>query len=468
MFETSIYVERRARLKRALSDRSCTGLALITGNLESPMNYAENFYHFRQDSSFLYYWGLDGAGLDGVIDLDSGEEILFGHDPGVDEIVWTGVQPSLAERAARVGISTCRPRAALPELLGSTVTAGRDLHVLPQYRGSNILRIAAATGWEPDRVRSGTSPALAESIVEQRSVKSPEEIVELELAAEVAYHMHTGAMRFIEPGRVEREIAGAIEGIAVARGRGLSFPAILSVRSEVLHNHSYDNVIGEGQMVVCDAGASSPLMYASDITRTMPSDGRFTDRQRDIYEVVLDAQVAAVAAVRPGVPFRDIHLLASRIIAEGLIEIGVMKGDPAEAVAVGAHALFFVHGLGHMMGLDVHDMEQYGEDLVGYDETVQRSDQFGLAYLRLARPLQPGFVMTVEPGVYFIPELIERWRSERMHEAFIDYDRVTQYVGFGGVRIEDDVVVTDTGYHVLGPPIPKTVSDVEAEMAGQA
>ena len=466
MFETSVYANRRARLRNDLTDRQLTGIALFTGNLEAPMNYGENFYRFRQDSTFLYYWGLDGEGLDAVIDLDSGEEVIFGHDPGVDEIVWMGPQPSLAERAARVGVGSSRPRAALEEVLRESITAGRDIHVPPQYRADNILRIAAATRWDPDRARSGTSRPLIECIVAQRSVKAPEEIAELDLAADVAWHMHTGAMRMIAPGVVERDVAGAVEGIALSRGRGLSFPIILSVRSEVLHNHSYDNVMQDGQLAVCDAGASSPLMYASDMTRTLPVSGRFSDRQRDIYQVVLDAQVAAIEAVRPGVPFRDVHLLAAGIIAEGLTGLGLMRGDPAEAVAAGAHALFFVHGLGHMIGLDVHDMEGYGEDLVGYDDTVKRSDQFGLAYLRLARPLRPGFVMTVEPGVYFIPELIEQWRSQGMHDGFIDYDRVAEYIGFGGVRIEDNVVVTDDGYRVLGPPIPKTVADVEQTMAG--
>jgi Xaa-Pro aminopeptidase len=278
--------------------------------------------------------------------------------------------------------------------------------------------------------------------------------------------MHTGAMKMTAPGMIEREVAGSVEGIALARGRGLSFPIIFSVRSEVLHNHSYDNVMQDGQMAVCDAGANSPLMYASDITRTLPVNGRFSDRQRDIYQVVLAAEVAAIEAVRPGVKFRDVHLLAAGVIAKGLTKLGLMRGDPAEAVDAGAHALFFVHGLGHMIGLDVHDMEGYGEDLVGYDDTVKRSDQFGLAYLRLARALQPGFVMTVEPGVYFIPELIDRWRSESRHEAFIDYGRVAEYLGFGGVRIEDDVVVTADGHRVLGPPIPKTVAEVEETMGG--
>jgi len=308
------------------------------------------------------------------------------------------------------------------------------------------------------------SRPLIEAVIDQRLYKTDEEVAEIEIAIDISYDMHTLAMHLVRPGMVEREVAGAVEGVVLSRGGLTSFPIIFSVRGEVLHNHGYDNVMKDGQLAVHDSGATSPLGYASDITRTMPVSGRFDTRQREIYEIVLGALTTATAAMKPGIPFRDVHFIACRKIASGLKDLGIMKGDIDEAVAAGAHAICMPHGLGHMMGLDVHDMEGLDENLVGYGKEFERSTQFGTAYLRAARTLEPGFVLTVEPGCYFIPQLIDKWRTEGTNAEFLDFDRLDSYKGFGGVRIEDDVLVTADGHRVLGPPIPKTADEVESEM----
>jgi Xaa-Pro aminopeptidase len=306
-----------------------------------------------------------------------------------------------------------------------------------------------------------SSEALILEVVAQRSIKSTEEIGEMEKASLIAFEMHTAAMRAAKPGLYEREIAGLIEGIALSRGPGVSFPVILSIRGEILHNQFHGNLLKDGDMLINDSGAESEMHYASDITRTFPVNGIFSEKQRSIYEIVLKAQIESINAVSPGKKNKDIHLNCARIIANGLKELGLMKGDVAEAVDKGAHALFFPHGLGHMLGLDVHDMEGLGEDKVGYNETVERSDQFGLAYLRLAKTLHPGYVLTIEPGIYFIPQLIDKWKNENKLNQFIVYSEVDKYRDFGGIRIEDNVVVTDKGHRLIGKPIPKTVKEVE-------
>jgi Xaa-Pro aminopeptidase len=297
-------------------------------------------------------------------------------------------------------------------------------------------------------------------------VKDDHEIAEIEKAVDVAGIMHTTAMKMAYPGNFEYELSGAIEGIALAHGGQVSFPVILSMDGQILHNHTHDNELKEGRMIICDAGAETAMCYASDITRTTPVGGSFSTLQKEIYNIVLEANTRTIEASVPGKSYREIHLMAATIIASGLKELGIMKGDVEEAVAAGAHALFFPHGLGHMMGLDVHDMEGLGEDYVGYTEQIRRSDQFGLAYLRMGRELEPGFVMTNEPGCYFIPALIDKWKAEHQFEQFINYNRLEPYRGFGGIRIEDDVLITDSGYRVLGTPIPKTVQEVESTMQG--
>jgi len=460
MFEASTYVDRRQGLRERLD----SGVVLLLGNDPAPMNYADNPYHFRQDSSFLYYFGLDQAGLAGVIDIDSGEEFVFGHQPTVDEIVWTGPLPTLAEEASHVGVTRTAEPDGLGELLRKERDAGRTIHFLPQYRAWNRIKIAEMLGIPGLVTDDHASRPLIEGVVDQRLYKSEEEVAEIEIAIDISYDMHTLAMQLVRPGMVEREVAGAVEGVVLSRGGLTSFPIIFSVRGEVLHNHGYANVMKAGQMVVHDSGATSPMGYASDITRTIPVSGRFDTRQREIYDLVLRALTTATAAMKPGVPFRDVHFVACRELASGLKDLGIMKGDVDEAVAAGAHAICMPHGLGHMMGLDVHDMEGLDENLVGYGKEFQRSKQFGTAYLRAARTLEPGFVLTVEPGCYFIPELIDLWRADGTHADFLDFDALESYKGFGGVRIEDDVLVTDEDRRVLGRPIPRTADDVEEEM----
>lgn len=462
MFDSNVYAERRADLARAVG----AGLVFLPGNRLSPMNYPDNPYGFRQDGSFRYYFGLDVPGMAGTIDAESGEATLYGRDPELDDVIWMGPQVTLGERASAVGVGRI---ASIDELTGDLASAasGRSVHFLPQYRPENRLLIEAALGVPAARVDEHASPRLMEAVVTQRMRKSDAEVAEIERALEIARNMHEYAMRLTGPGKAEREVAGLVRGIALAAGGDVAFPIIFSVRGEVLHNHSWDNAMEEGQLVVHDSGAMAPSGYCSDVTRTLPVSGRYTDRQRAVYEAVFAAQLAAIDGVRPGVPFRDLHLLAARTLADAFVDLGLLRGDPDEIVAAGAHALLFPHGLGHMMGLDVHDGEAISEELVGYGDGYERSDQFGLSALRLARELEAGWVVTVEPGAYFIPPLIDRWREEGRHEAFIDYEALQDWRDFGGIRIEDDVLVTADGHRVLGPPIAKRPGDVEAIMAGQ-
>ena len=463
MFNAETYKKRRDWLKTDFQ----SGLLLFLGNEETPMNYPANVYPFRQDSSFLYYWGLDLPGLCAVIDVEAEREIIFGDDPDLDDIVWTGPQPSVAENAARVGVWQTLPKKELGKLLRKTVQTGRSIHFLPQYRAENKIFLGELLGIQPDFVNMYASPRLTKAVIAQRSVKEKAEIAEIEKALKITRAMHLQALRLTRPGLFEREIAGTVEGVALSQGGRVSFPIIFSVHGETLHNEYHGNKMEEGDLVVHDAGAEAPSHYAGDITRSFPVSGQFSLRQKEIYQIVLKTQLAAIEAVRPGFPYRDVHLLASRVLASGLKELGLMKGDVNEAVAEGAHALFFPHGLGHMLGLDVHDMEGLGEDWVGYDDEIQRSDQFGLAYLRLGKRLRPGFVLTVEPGIYFIPQLIDRWKAARKFTDFIDYAEVEKFRDFGGIRIEDDVLVTEEGHRVLGDPIPKTVKEIETVMANR-
>ncbi len=458
MFDKNIYIQRREELKKNFK----SGILLFPGNDDSAMNYPANTYHFRQDSTFLYYFGHDIPNLIGIIDIDENKEILFGHEFGIENIIWTGPQPKLAELAERVGINYSEPINNFGKYIKGQIKKNRKFHYLPMYRGDQLIKLSNFLDIPVKRINSRASKKLIQVVVEQRSIKAPEEIAEIEYSLEIAFAMHTRAMQMAKPGVVERDIAGAIEGIALALGKGVSFPSIVSKNGQTLHNNFYGNILSQGDLLVCDAGAESLLHYASDITRTTPVGGKFSSKQKDIYEIVLTAQKNAINMIRPGVKHKDVHLTAAKIIAAGLSQLGLMKGNLVDAVKAGAHALFFPHGLGHMMGLDVHDMEGLGEALVGYDDKTKRSDQFGLAYLRLAKELQPGFVFTCEPGIYFIPELIDQWKAKKLHKKFINYDRVEEYRNFGGIRIEDNILVTESGYRVLGRPIPKEAADVEA------
>jgi Xaa-Pro aminopeptidase len=428
------------------------------------MNYKANYYHFRQDSSFLYFFGINRPGFFGLCDVDSGKDTLYGDNFTVGDIIWMGDQPSVSELADSVATDSSDSLGALSEVLKKAIQTGRKIHMLPTYRGDQVLTLSGMMGVTCEELTSYVSESLIGAVVNLRSKKDDFEIKEIEKAVDVACLMHTTAMKMAFPGNYERELAGAIEGIALSHGGPVSFPVILSQNGQILHNHYHGNELEEGRLVVCDAGAETAMSYASDITRTFPVGGKFSSRQKDIYNIVLKANTSTIQESLPGRTYREVHLMAAKAIASGLKDLGIMKGNVDEAVAAGAHALFFPHGLGHMLGLDVHDMEGLGENYVGYSDTLKRSDQFGLAYLRMGRELEPGFVMTNEPGCYFIPALIDQWKAEKKLEQFINYDRVEDYRDFGGVRIEDDVLITDNGSRVLGTPIPKTVEEVEETM----
>jgi Xaa-Pro aminopeptidase len=458
MFPEETYVARRQRLVGRID----SGLLLFLGNDECPMNYTDNPYPFRQDSSFLYFFGLDRPGLAALIDVDEGTETIYGDDPTVEEIVWTGPQPLLAERAQEVGVKQVASLGSLHEALQTYSKQGGKIHFLPSYRAEQIVRLERLLGVHGDALHDGVSVPLIQAVVEQRSVKSEEEVGQIEAALEILREMHTTAMAMTKPDVYECEVAGIMEGIALLRGGRLAFPTIFSIHGETLHNHDHSNIMREGDLVVNDSGAESPLHYSSDVTRTIPVGGRFTARQREIYTIVLEAQERGIEAIRPGAEFREVHRLAAACLTSGLKDLGLMQGDADEAVEAGAHTLFFPCGVGHMLGLDVHDMEGLGEDHVGYTETIKRRPDFGWRSLRLARALEPGFVVTVEPGIYFIPQLIDRWKADKKHTQFINYEAVETYRDFGGVRIEDDLLVTDGGHRLLGKPIPRTIDEVEA------
>ena len=459
MLSPHTYAARRA----ALADR-IGGLVVLLGNAPAPMNYAGNVYPFRQDGSFLYYAGLDEPGLALALDGDTGAATLYGHEPTMADVLWEGPLASMGERAARAGIARTAAPEALAEAVREAQRAGREVHVLPPYRGEHALRLGHVLGVAPEAV--APSRALIEAVVAQRLVKTDEEVAEIERAVAVAVEMHTAAMRMAQPGTSEREIAAEMEAVAARAGGFTSFPLIVTRRGEVLHNGASGAVLEAGDLLLHDGGAAAPSRYVSDLTRVSPVGGSFAPRQRQVVRAVVAAQEAALAACAPGVSFREVHDLAARTLVEHLIEMGLMTGDPAEAVAAGAHALFFPHGLGHAMGLDVHDMEALGEDHVGYGAEASRSDQFGTAYLRFARPLAPGHVMTVEPGCYFIGPLVEQWRAEDCHPEFLRYGEIEKWVGLGGVRIEDDIVITADGHRVLGPPLAKTPETIEAVVRG--
>lgn len=457
MFKDSTYIERR----KALKDRFTTGLLLFIGNDESPMNYPANTYHFRQDSTFLYFFGLASPGLAAIVDADKGTETLYGNDIGIEDIIWEGQLPMIKDRALEVGVPLTKPRAAFDQAVREALAAGRPVHFLPPYRADKAIVLSELLGIPVNELKAKASIEFIKASVDQRIIKSKAEIREIESAVAVSREMYLAAMKLAKPGRFEYQISGAMEGIALAYGMHLAFPPIVTVNGQIFHMHSHDNLLTRGRILVCDCGAEAASGYASDITRSLPVGGRFNARQKAVYEIVLAGQESAIKAIKPGVNFKDIHLQTARVMTDGLKDLGLMKGDTSEAVTAGAHALFFPHGLGHNLGLDVHDMEDYGENNVGYGEKVERSQQFGLAYLRMARELRPGHVMTVEPGLYFIPALFEMWKKEKKHTGFINYDKVEKFLDFGGVRIEDDVLVTEKGRRVLGTPIPKTVAEVE-------
>jgi len=458
MFDKQVYSERRNRLREKMG----SGIILIPGNSESPMNYNDNTYHFRQDSTFLYLFGLDIPGLFGVIDADAGNDTLFGNDNSIEDIIWSGIKPSVKELAASVGVVYTAPFKDLFVKVRQSIGKCNPVHFLPPYRAANKLLLEELLGIQTIRLSDYASIELIRALVGMRSIKDEFEIAEIELACKTGYQMHVAAMKMAKPGVMEQEIAGTIQGIAQATGGGTSFPTILTQNGQTLHNHDHSFQLEKGRLMIVDAGAESNGHYASDFTRTIPVGGKFSQKQLDIYNIVLKANNTATSLIKPGETYLSIHLKVAEVIASGLKDLGLMKGDIHEAVANGAHALFFPHGLGHMMGLDVHDMEDYGQIHVGYDNEIRPVNQFGTAYLRLGRRLQEGFVITNEPGLYFIPALIEKWYNEKINHAFINFDEAKKYLDFGGIRLEDDILVTATGSRILGKRIPINPEEVEA------
>lgn len=458
MFSKQTYTERRQVLIQSIEK----GILLFLGNNESPRNYTDNTYPFRQDSNFLYFFGIDRANLAATIDVESGESILFGDELTLDHIVWMGPQASIADQAASIGVGQTAALNNLSDYLSKAQQQNRPIHFLPPYRAENKIFLSTLLKTSIKAIEQGASIPFVKAVIALASIKTLEEIQELEKAVTISGKMHVAAMKMAKPGIREAELAGAIEGIALAEGGGLAYPAILTVNGQTLHNHYHGNDLKSGQLVLGDFGAETEMRYSGDITRTFPVDPAFTNQQKEIYSIVLDMMEASFGALKPGVRYLDVHLLAAKTMATQLKELGLMQGDVEEAVAAGAYALFFPHGLGHMLGLDVHDMEDLGEDLVGYTDTLKRSAQFGLKSLRLARALEAGFVLTVEPGIYFIPELIAQWQAEQKFANFINYEKVSQYLNFSGIRIEDDVLITENGYRILGEAIPKTIAEVEA------
>jgi len=453
-----IFRRRRNHVRTATG----SGVILWLGHSPQPRNYANNAYPFRQNSHFLYYTGLAEPELAMISFPDPDDDILFADPVDIDGIVWSGQGITPEDMARNAGINRVKDMAELKGAIDKIRAQKRPVHYLPPYQYSSALRIARIMRERVESVGRNASAELMERVADQRSVKSAEEIAEIEDALEITGRMHRAAMAAVRPGLRESDIAGAMQGIALSADRGQAFNPIVTIHGEVLHNDSRDKVLEPGRLLLNDSGAESPMYYASDITRTYPVDGKFTPRQAEIYQIVLDTQLAAIGMIKPGIHYMDVHLGACRVLTEGLKNAGLMKGNPADAVEAGAHALFMPHSIGHMLGLDVHDMEDLG-NIIGYKKkNAPRRGLFGLKYLSLDRPLRTGFVMTVEPGVYFIPALIERGRGEKKFPEFINYDKLDAWLSFGGIRIEDDVLVTSKGARLLGRPIPKTIEEIEA------
>ncbi len=461
MFSKETYIKRRKRLAGSVS----SGLILLLGNEESPMNYTDNTYHFRQDSTFLYYFGLDQPSLACVIDADTGETVLFGDDITVEMIVWTGNLPSLSSQCEKVGIGTQKPLSDLEKTISDARSRQREIHFLSPYRLDNRLKLTNLLNVNLENATDLASIQLVKAIVAQREIKSEEEIREIDKAVEISADMHLAAMRITRPGMRESEVAAKAAEVALASNGNISFPIIATINGQTLHNHHHGNTIRHGDLFLLDAGAETEMHYAGDLSSTFPVDQVFTPRQKEVYQISLDAHLEAVSMLRPGTRFRDVHFAACRSMFEGLKSLGLTKGNADEALREGAHALFFPCGTGHMMGLDVHDMEDLGEQWVGYDGEP-KSTMFGLKSLRLAKPLQPGHVLTVEPGIYFIPELIDLWKAENKHNAFLNYPEIEKYKDFSGLRNEEDFVVTDVGARRLGKALPLTIEGVEAMRQG--
>lgn len=448
---------RRQKLKETLGG----GVVLFIGNQESSINFKDNWYPFRQDSTFAYFFGLNHPDLFGVIDIDADREIIFGDDVSIDDIVFTGPLPLLKDEAAAVAVTNVHGLADLKNYIQKAIAAGSKVHFIPPYRPEHTLVLASALDISVASVAENYSVDLVKAIVALRSIKSDYEIQEIEKAVNVSVNMHYKAMEMASEGLIEADLYGAVTNIALAEGNGTSFPVIMTINGHILHNHYRGNTLKSGDMVLCDCGAEIASNYVGDLTRTFPVDEKFTPKQKEIYDIVYVSYSAAVAKLKPGALFYNIHIAAAEAIVEGLIALGLMKGDAKEAVKNGAHTLFFQCGLGHMMGLDVHDMENLGEQYVGYTDDFKQSAEFGFKSLRLGRKLEAGMVVTIEPGIYIIPELIALRKSQNMYTDFVVYENLEAYLDFGGIRLEDDFVITPEGYRLLGDKLPTTSDEIE-------
>lgn len=463
MFSKETYVNRRAELKRLVK----SGVVILFGNNDSPVNYPSNgYYPFRQDSSFLYYFGLNRDGLVGVIDIDNDVETLVGDDIDIEDIVWFGSVDSVSDMAASIGVSKTAPMKQLQVICNEALRLHRQIHFLPPYRYDTKLQIFDLLGIHPNQQKEAASMELIKAVVKMRSKKEQQEIEEIENACAIGYKMHTTAMRLTRPGLTEKYIGGQVNGVANSYGAMVSFATIFTQHGEIMHGNPSWNELESGRLVLCDAGAENRNNYCSDNTRTYPVDGKFTQRQLEIYQIVEACHDYVLQVAKPGVKYKDVHLAVCRLMTDRLKELGLMKGDTDEAVNAGAHAMFLPHGLGHMMGMDVHDMEGLGQVNVGFDEETRPSEQFGTNALRMGRRLQEGFVVTDEPGIYFIPALIDDWKAQGLHKDFINYDKLETYKDFGGIRIEDDILITSDGCRFLGKErIPYHPKDIETFMA---
>jgi len=434
------------------------GFVLLLGNGEAPVNYAGNDYSFRQDSSFSYYVGLNTPGLIYVLDIDRDKEYLLGDELTIDDIIWMGNLSSLKKRAEEAGIDTVLPSAQLSTLISGTV----KVHYLKPYRYRNLLFLSELFNKNPNEINAGFSTELTKAIINMRLIKSPEELKELEEAGRTGYAMHIVAMKMCHPGVSEQEIAGTIEGLAISQGPRVSFPTILSQNGQTLHNRDHGSILESGRLMLCDAGAENNNLYASDFTRTTAVGGKYSVKQKDIHNIVLKALNDSIALAKPGITYQSVHRNAYKIVFEGLRDLGLTKGDTEEALEAGAPALFMPHGLGHALGLDVHDMENLGETFVGYDDEIKRDTRFGYSSLRFGKRLEPGHVITVEPGIYFIPQLIENRKAEKIYTEYINFDKLKDYYSFGGIRLEDDIVITPTGSRlVYEKRLPLTIEEIE-------
>jgi len=472
MFAKEIYVRRRSVLREKMASRGAKGIAIFVGNNDAPMNYRDNSYKFRQDSSWLYFWGIDEPLFAAVMDLENGTETIYADDCDIDDIIWNGPTPSVSDRAALTGVSASKPYSQFALDVKTAKSLGRDIHFLPASRYYNASLLSSLLSLDPSEVVTNgkkgctkASDALVRSAIEMRLVKEDCEIEEIDKACELGYLMHSVARDAVKLGVIEQGIVGAMEGIALSKGWGTSFPTILTQHGEVFHCHSHECLLENGKLLVIDAGVESNTHYSSDFTRTYPTAGRFTPMQRDIYQIVYECNEHAFAMARPGISYREVHLSVAAKMLDSLKSLGLVKGNVSDMVQEGIAGLFMPHGLGHNMGIDVHDMEDYGENLVGYADDQQRSSQLGLGSLRMARKLVPGNIVTDEPGIYFIPDLIELWKKEGTGKDFVCFDKLKDYYNFGGIRLEDDVLITPDGARRTGPyRLPIAPDDVESAM----